>query len=424
MRPTWFYPLAIVALLGAGMLFCLSIESEFHASVIVVPSILIVCMALIAVFARHDSFLFRVMLVALVAKLLAAWIYASLPAFRLSDVSGIYFYGAKQFSESSTPFTEYFSLQNLWGTNFIVAVGASIFSLIGPSLAGAMALFAIVSFWGQYLFYCAFLRAFPGGNRRMVAILLFFFPSIVYWTAAFGKDALTLFAVSLITYGIARRFDTKGWALIITGLVLASLVRPHIGAFLAISLFTSFLIADISRGARKTIGLKLLLFPVFVAVCLGVILYSRSTLRFNGVEDASAMAESSYTNNQTGGSAFGEGETLQERLLRSPVLMFRPFPWEVRSLTAVPASCEGLALFLFVFFRRKYLLGLLRNARSNTLVVFAILFFLMFSAVFSISISNFGLLARQRVMVLPLFLTLVVASKTFPQSRPRNLSRA
>jgi hypothetical protein len=419
MKYTWIYPLAMAALFGAGILFCLSIEDQFRASAIVVPSIIIICVALITVIARNNPFLFKVMIVALVVKLLAAWIYTVLPAFQLSDIKGIYFDGARQISESSGPLTDYFSLQTLWGTDFIVVIGACLFSLIGPSLVGAMALFSIASFWGQFLFYCAFVRAFPNGNRRTAALVLFFFPSVVFWTAAFGKDALTLLAMSFIAYGIARRFDARGWTLIVTGLVLTSLVRPHIAAFLAVSLFMSFLIADIRGGGSRIIGLKLLLFPVLFVICLAVVIYSRDSLQFNSIDDASARAEFSYTNNQTAGSAFGEGETVEDRLIQSPVLMFRPFPWEVTNLAAVPASCESVVLFLAIFFRRKYLFRLLRNARSNPLVVFAILFFLIFSVVFSISISNFGLLARQRVMVLPLILTLIVASGSFP-SHPKH----
>jgi len=413
---------ATVVLAAAALWF--PIEGEFDVAVMAVPSVIILCVALIAIVAKRDSFLFRLMIVALIVKLVAAWIYTALPTFQLSDIKGIYFDGAKQFSESSIPLTEYFSLKTLWGTDFIVAMGACIFSLIGPSLAGAMALFAIASFWGQFLFYCAFVRAFPNGDRRLAAIVLFFSPSVVFWTAAFGKDALVLFATSLIAYGISRRFDTRGWSLIVVGLVLASMVRPHIGAFLAISLFISFLVTDISRGGRRMIGLKLLLFPVFFIVCLAVVIYSRDSLQLNTVDDASARAEFSYTNNQIGGSAFGEGESVEQRLAQSPVLMFRPFPWEANNLTAVLTSVEGVMLFLVVFLRRRSLFRLLRNARSSPLAVFALLFFLMFSFVFSISISNFGLLARQRVMVLPLVLTLIVASKSFPLRPAHKLMHA
>jgi len=410
MRSVWIYPFVSAGFLAGGMLFCFCIEGQFRVSVIVVPCAIVGCFALTTIIARSNPFLFRVMIVALVVKLLAAWMYTALPAFQLSDIKGIYFDGAKQFSQSSIPLTENFSLHSLWGTDFIVAMGAVLFSVIGPSMAGAMALFSIASFWGQFMFYRAFVRAFPYGNRQAAALVFFFFPSVVFWTAAFGKDALSFLAISFIAYGIARRFDPYGWTLIVVGLVLASLVRPHIGAFLAVSLFMSFLIADVGRGQRRMVGLKFLLSPVFVVICLAVIIYSRDSLQFNSVDDASARAEYAYVNNQAAGSAFGEGETMQGRLIQSPLLMFRPFPWEVNNMTAVLASCESVVLFVVAFFRRKRLFRLLRNARSNPLIVFGILSFLIFSVVFAISISNFGLLARQRVMVLPLILLLVVAS--------------
>src|ERR1700690_2533661 len=104
MKPTWVYPLTIAGLLVAGILFCLCIESEFHAAAIIVPAIVIICVASIAVFARKDPFLFRVLILALTVKLLASWIYTLVPAFQLSDVMGIYFDSAKQFAQSSMPF--------------------------------------------------------------------------------------------------------------------------------------------------------------------------------------------------------------------------------------------------------------------------------------------------------------------------------
>jgi hypothetical protein len=423
MKLGWLYPVLIVAFLSmAGSALCFSIEDEFRAA-IAIPFCIVVCISLVAIIARKDRFLFAVMTAALFAKLFASWLYTALPAFQLSDINGLYFDSAKQMAGSFIHLTDFFSLQQLWGTNLIIAIGACLFCVIGPSLAGAMVLFAIVSFWGQFLFYRAFVLAFPRANRRVAALLLFLFPSLVYWTSAFGKDALMTLAIGLISYGIARRFDTKGWATILVGLPLATLIRPHVGAFIAISLFASYLIADITYG-RKIIGLKLLLFPFFLATCLAIVTYSKSSLELNSVEDARAMSEYSHLHNQIGGSAFGEDESIGTRLAQAPLLMFRPFPWEVNNWTAVLASCEGLALLLFILYRRADLVRLFLSARSTPLVIFAICFVAIFSAVFSIALSNFGLLARQRVMVLPLVLALVAGSKSLnPRSEIQSETR-
>ena len=416
MKSDWFYPvLIVVALWLAGSAVCFSLEGEIRAAVLI-PFIIVGSIAVVALITRNDRFLFTVLMVALAAKLLASWVYTALPAFQLSDINGLYFDSARQMAGSSIHLTDFFSLKQLWGTNLIIAIGAYLFSVIGPSLAGAMVLFAIIAFWGQFFFYRAFVLAFPTANKRTAALLLFLFPSIVYWTSAFGKDALMMLAIGMVSHGIARRFDLKGWATILVGLPLATLVRPHVGAFIAVSLFASYLVADITYG-RRIIGLKFLLFPFFVVTCIVIVMYSRNSLELNSVEDARSMSEYSHLHNQIGGSAFGEDESISARLVQAPLLMFRPFPWEVNNWTAVLASCEGLALLVLILRRGSSLVRLFLRARSIPLAIFAICFVVMFSGVFSIALSNFGLLARQRVMALPLVLILAAGSKSLAQVR-------
>jgi len=57
--------------------------------------------------------------------------------------------------------------------------------------------------------------------------------------------------------------------------------------------------------------------------------------------------------------------------------------------------------------RRKQLLSVLRNWRENPFVFFLLLFVAEFSIIFSAAITNFGLLARQRVMATPFLIMLL-----------------
>jgi hypothetical protein len=395
-----------------------SVDGDLGLSMVVVPFVVILAVIYILFAPGSDSFLSTVMLVSLAAKLLSAWIYTTLEAYKLADVH-LYFDTAQQIVGTSTSFGQLF-VQPVWGTNLIVSIAACVFAVIGPSLAGAVVLFTMVSFCGQLLFYRAFVLAFPTADRRMGALLLFLCPSIVFWTSTLGKDALMLLAIGLVAYGVARRFDLRGWASVLVGLSAASLIRPHIGAVLAISLFATFLLADVSF-TRRIIGLKYLLFPVFLATCIGIVSYSRVSLQLNTLEDAENMSEHSYTYNRIGGSAFGEGESVEVRLAQAPLLMFRPFPWEANNATAALACGESLLLLLFVLRRRAGLVRLMLRARSVPLVVFSVCFFAILSIVLSISISNFGLLARQRVMLLPLVLMLLVTAKPMAARRRADL---
>ncbi len=320
MKPHWIYSsLSFGLLLLAGAAICFLVEGEINGSLLIIPLAIALSFGFIAIVSNRDKFLFYVMLGGLLTKLFAAWIYTALDSFKLADVH-LYYETARQLSSSSTHIVDVFSYQQLWGTNFISVVGAYLFSAIGPSLFGIIVLFAITAFWGQFLFYRAFIRAFPTANSRPVALALFFFPSIVYWTATFGKDALMMLAIGLIAYGVSRRFDMKGWMTIFAGFVLATVVRPHMGAFLSISLFASYLIGDIKQS-RKIIGLKFLLFPLFLAVCWAVMIYARTSLEVSSMEDAQSMSDYSYKNNQVGGSAFGTSDaSITSRFAQSPSL--------------------------------------------------------------------------------------------------------
>jgi len=93
-------------------------------------------------------------------------------------------------------------------------------------------------------------------------------------------------------------------------------------------------------------------------------------------------------------------------------LFFRPFPWEVHSLQAVIAAGEGLLLAFLVWKRRRELMLALRASRETAVILAAILFVAQFSIIFSAAITNFGLLARERVMAMPFLVLLLCFHKT------------
>ena len=101
MKSDWFYPVLIVAALWiAGSAVFFSLEGEIRAAV-VIPFIIVACIAVVALITRSDRYLFTVLMVALAAKLLASWVYTALPAFQLSDINGLYFDSARQMAGSS-----------------------------------------------------------------------------------------------------------------------------------------------------------------------------------------------------------------------------------------------------------------------------------------------------------------------------------
>ena len=113
--------------------------------------------------------------------------------------------------------------------------------------------------------------------------------------------------------------------------------------------------------------------------------------------------------NHYGNAAIGQNESAFARALSAPVLLFRPFIWEVHNLPSTLASIEGLLLLLFTWRRRRELFQVLRRSRIDSFAAFLLIYTVQFSVIFAGAMSNFGLLARQRVMLLPFTLMLLAA---------------
>ena len=108
-----------------------------------------------------------------------------------------------------------------------------------------------------------------------------------------------------------------------------------------------------------------------------------------------------------GDSTFGE--SLASRMALAPFLLIRPFPFEVHNAQAAVASIEGACLLVLFVRKRKSLYYVWRQLRSNPFVLFLVLYALEFTVVFAAAVTNFGLLNRERVMLLPFALMLFLA---------------
>lgn len=297
-------------------------------------------------------------------------------------------------------------------TNLITAICGIVMLVTGNALPTLFVLFALAALWGGYFFYRAFCVAFPQGNRGLYGLLVILLPSIVYWSSAIGKDALEQLFLGISAFGFARTIRkpaADSITICLVGVAGAAAVRPHIGAMLAISMLVPFALGK-TRGGWMVLSAKLLLVPILAISTYFVIKQAQTFVGVESSDFGSTVAALKQRNSYTaiGGSAFNEGESLTRRVILGPFLPFRPFPWEVHNVMSAFAALEGLALLVWVWRRRREFWQVVRNWREPY-VGFILAFALQFSLVFAAAISNFGILARQRIMLLPLVLMLLCA---------------
>ena len=299
--------------------------------------------------------------------------------------------------------------QPAWfGVQFIYNVTGLLFILVGSSVVVGAVCFSLLAFVGQYLMYRAFAIAYPEGDRRMAAVLLFLLPSIVYWTSAIGKDALAVFFIGSAVYGFAlleRRSRSSAFLPLLFGLAGLLCVRPHVAGMLATAFALPYAVGRNKQGVRGLV-VKAIGIPILIGVTVYFAAQAQAYVGMDDVSQASYVLSKEATGSKIGSSAFGSA-SVTARVLGAPFLFFRPFPWEVHNLQALIACAESMLLLAITWRLRKQIYYALWKHWRSGFTLFLILYLVEFSVVFSACISNFGLLARERTMAVPLFVILL-----------------
>lgn len=399
LAPAWIY-----ALFHSTALY------DSTSSYFLVPLILLANLAIVFRCTQQAPFLRRVMVMGLWAKLAATGAYLAM-AFRVYNAASDnlhYFYQGLVYAGDVSWNGHWPLLVPIWSANSIYMLTGALVVALGTALPAISFIFALVSFWAEYLFYLALVRAFPEADQKSAALLLFLFPSLVFWPACIGKDAVIAFFLALAVYGFAlmsHRITPRAVILFVLGLAGTTVIRPHVAAMVSIAALLPFLLG---RSRRGLVGLSRIVFaPVLILVSLYMAWRAQDFLQMESFSQAGRVMQRVGVDNNLGGSAFQGKASLASRALAAPVLFFRPFPWEAQSATSIIAAGEGLLLLWLVVRRRRQLMTTLRRWRSNPFAASMILFVIEFCLIYSAAVTNFGLLARQRVMALPMVLMLL-----------------
>ena len=302
------------------------------------------------------------------------------------------------------------------GTGFTEVVTGLIYAVYTPAMRGGFLMFAFIAFVGQLLYYAAFRPWLPDSALKRFAFVMLFFPSIVFWPASVGKDALMMFFTGLATLGISRllrRIELTGLVLAGLGLYLTAEIRPHIALMLAMAAVLAFVL--MRRNEVAVSGFKRVI-PIAAAVIGLVFAWSAFATDFEvslegtvDTQDPAAFLTRVEDQTSQGGSQVTGGVVRGPQDLPAATLkvLFRPLIYEGTSPAILLSSLEGTALLLVVVWKLPMVWRNRRMIRPNPLLLLSFIYTGGFIIAFS-SILNLGILARQRVQVLPFFLALLV----------------
>jgi hypothetical protein len=301
------------------------------------------------------------------------------------------------------------------GTNFIRVVTGAVYTVFGPTRLGGYMAFGWFSFVGLFLFYRAFTIAVPEGRSRTYARLVFFLPSLIFWPSSIGKEAWMVFALGMAAFGAARLlsgFTVRGILLAGLGAWMAAMVRPHVAGLIGVAIAASVLVRRPSRRLGQLAPLAKAASLVAVVV-VGVVFVSQAKgfleeSRIDTSGGVGAALDVIVERTSEGGSEFTPVvvRTPFDLPLATVTVLFRPLLIDAHNVQAMAASVEGTFLLALCLVRWRWLLAAAKLLRRRPYVTAALVYTLLFVIGFS-SVANFGILARERVQVLPMLLVLM-----------------
>ncbi|KGN29043.1 hypothetical protein N798_15635 [Knoellia flava TL1] len=426
---------------GTAALFRAAVGSNsynFWGAVMVIPVVLALNIALIRhVAKRHEepwfasllAFGFALKMAGALARYYVAYIvYAG-----AADAERYNLVAASQY-KSWREGVFSFEIAGKQGTQWMEVLTTALYTVVGPSPLSGFVVFAAFAFWGQYLLYRAYCVALPRGNHKRYALLIFLIPSLLYWPSSIGKESWLMFFVGATALGAAKFFARQkgAFALLLVGAAGTALLRPH----LSVLLFASLFVAQLFRPtADRSTGIVSKAFGVVLLGISAVVLTSQSA-SFLGIDDLSLQAVSDTVDSASEQASEGGTSTFDPTPISSPVdipgavatVLLRPFPWEANNAQMLVQSLEGLLLLALAVHAWPQLRRLSSVLRRTPYVTFALTYTAAFIWAFS-GFGNFGILARQRVLMIPFFLILLALpsveriTEQIP-SRRRELSRA
>lgn len=392
-----------------------SASYETWKAIVVVPVLLLGSVPLLARAGRGEpgTWFLRLLVAAFVLKALAT-VARYLMAFVLYDGSA----DAAVYDKEGTRLAEAYRAgdvgaeigRDFVGTGFVRVLTGIVYTITGPSIFVAFAVFSWLGFWGLYLLYRAFRIGVPDGDAKRYAVLVLLLPSMLFWPSSLGKEAWMTFGIGLFAYGVAKFLQSSpGWQLpLVLGVVATVVTRPHVTT----ALFAGFCVAYLlRRNAKPWTHLTPVVRGVTIAalVVAGFVLVNQAASFLDidevTVSNVDASIEETGASTAQGGSEYdASGVNSLADVPRAIVsVLFRPFPFEADSAQLLIASAEGTILLALACLSLRRLPSLPGRLRRQPYLLFAGTYSLLFIYAFS-NFANFGMLTRERVQVLPFVL--------------------
>jgi hypothetical protein len=311
------------------------------------------------------------------------------------------------------------------------------------SYISTVCLLTALTFSGNWLLYRVFCDRYPQLYKHF-ALILFFFPSIIFWGSGLSKDSIAFAAMGWFMngfyFGFIKRANIYANIIII---IISSIILYKIKVYVLLTLIFCSLIwitYEFSIYIKRKHALSK---PLMVALIFGTcILMTGSVIillnyinhtqyTFDNLIYKAFITQEDLKRPHYQGSSFDIGYyepspwgIIKKAHIAIPSGLFRPFAWESNNTLMFLSGLENLLLLILTFvvlFKSRVLL-FVKLIYNDPFLLFCFCFSLVFAFSLGIAVSNFGALVRYKIPFLPFYLALLAIVYDKVNLRRENIS--
>lgn len=315
----------------------------------------------------------------------------------------------------------YAHVNGIVGDGMVSIITGVVFRIIGVNQLGVFLVFSWFAFLGLIFFYRAFSLTFAGANTRRYAILLFFLPSLIFWTADVSKEAIMSFSLGLCAYGAAKILARRrgGFVFLIVGGAIGAPVRANELLLLMAGFAVAMLI--LPAGPRRNLGgIRRLGSIIFLGALLAASLFI--TLHYL-VHQSGSLSLDTLAKGNRGAStpgAVSSAVTYSSNPADFPkdvyVVLFDPLIIKAHGSGQRLAAMENLIIIGVILSSMRQLRIVIRAAFARPYVMLCGIYSVAFCYAFA-ALGNLGLITRERTLLFP-FLLVILCIPRSPKGEP------
>lgn len=302
---------------------------------------------------------------------------------------------------------------------------------------------ASIVFIGLWLMFITFAEQYPH-KVKVIAIAILFMPGVIVWGSGLFKDSFCIFSVGCLVYSTYILFEKRQLKLgVILLMLLAFVILTAIKAYILIVLFPVLILKIIlvyKKRIQKSYKKKYVFFIILGILAFSGMIAVKRVINYLPAFTAGSVLLTMKTQKDymlavtdgDSGSSYDLGDfdptisgVIKFILPAINVTLYRPYPWESKSIIQLFNSFESSIVFLLTLYLilTKNILKTIQKIYYDPNLIACLIFTLIFAFIVGISSYNFGALSRYKIPVSPfymLFLMILLSDKKLPTTDPSN----